>query len=877
MKNFSFKSILPHIIAVAVFLVATFIFCKPAFESGVVLKQSDLSSWHAMSHQSFQYKEQHGHFPLWVTSMFSGMPAYQVAIEGSWNPMALISKLPELWLPEPFNFFFLACIGFYFLTQCLRIRPWAGIMGAIMFAYCSFSPIIITAGHVTQMLALGYAPAVIGAAILIFRKKYLLGTVLTGYITALQIAQGHQQVSYYLFLILVIMSISYVFYFIKKRETTHLIKSLGLLLIGGILGILANAINLFPTYDYAKESKRGGQLVMNTENKSHEKIENGRTTGLSKDYAFQWSYGRAETWTLMFPGVMGYGTHVAVRDNEPYVFPSLDENSHVAKYVTETMNVPAEASNQILGQLSYSLYWGDQPFTNGPVYLGAIACMLFIMGMFYLNGKHKWWIFAATVFGIVLAWGSNFPAFNYFLFDHLPLYNKFRVPTMALIIPQITVPLLAALYVSKLATDNIADSEKWKKFKAGLIATGVVLLLGLGTYFITDFSNENKQRTAQFTALYNAKDPQIQQKLTGLKAKSDNSVFEWLLTSLGSAPEADRTARAVVSALRQDRASLYIKDYFRSLIFILLAVAALWLFVKNKIKGNVLFIALALLSFIDLYMIGTKYLNEKSFTSKDSYSNDEFPLSAADRQILADKDPNYRVLDLTGDTFQDAKPAYYHKSIGGYHAAKLGIYDDLTSNQFFDSTGRLNMGVINMLNAKYIIQAQGNEKVALTNPDALGNAWFVKAVVLADGPVAEMKGLTNLNTKDTAVVDKKFSAQVSGIAPADSTSTITMTKFDNDAISYQTNAKAKHLAVFSEIFYKDWAAYIDGNKVDIVKANYVLRALPVPAGAHTIEFKFEPKLFLLSNKISMVTGWLLFILLLAAIALELYQSKKEEA
>lgn len=878
MKNFNFKSILPHLIAVGIFLLAALIFGRPALENGVVLQQTDLSSWQAMSHQSFLYKEQHGHFPLWVTSMFSGMPAFQVALEGPWTPLNIISKLPELWLPQPFNFFFLACISFYFLTQCLRLRPWAGIMGALMFAYATFSPIIITAGHVTQMLALGYAPAVIGACILIFRRKYILGFALAAYLTAMQIAQGHQQVSYYLFLVLIIMSVALGIYYIKQGKAGHLIKSLGLMAVAGVIGVLVNAVSMFPTYDYAKESKRGGQLVIDEKDKGHEKIVQGRTTGLSKDYAFQWSYGKAETWTLMIPGVMGYGTHVAQRDGEPYIFPSINENSHVVKYLSETMNLPQQTIDQLSGQLSTSLYWGKQPFTNGPVYLGAIACFLFIMGMFYLNNKHKWWIFVSALLGIVLAWGSNFAAFNYFMFDHFPLYNKFRVPTMALLIPQIMVPLLAAMYVSKLTDNEVAPEEKWKKFKYGLIATGVVMVLGLGLYFTSDFSNENKARTTQFNSLVSAKDPQIQEKIAGIPGGSDNSLYEMFVASLGAAPEAQSTARSVVNAFRKDRASLFLTDYFRSLIFILIAAAFIWLYLKNKLKENIMMIALALFSFVDLYMIGVKYLNEKSFTTKDAYESEEFPMTNADRQILEDKSPNYRVLNLAGkDPFQDAKPSYHHKSVGGYHAAKLGIYDDLTAHQFFTPQGQINMGVLNMLNTKYIIQQNGNNTVAMQNPEALGNAWFVKHVLQANGPVEEMKGLSNLNTRDTAVVDKKYAAQLSGIVAADSSSSIQMTKFDNDAITYQANAKGKHFAIFSEIFYKDWNAYIDGKKTDIVKANYVLRALPVPAGNHTIEFKFEPQVYFTSRTITLITGWLLAVILIGAFVYEYLKNKKEKA
>ena len=325
MKQLNFKKVLPHLIAVALFLVVAAIFCKPAFEADTILKQSDITGWQGMSHQSFEYKEKHGKFPLWATSMFSGMPAYQIALEGAWSPLGYIDRAIQLWLPQPMNFFFLACISFYFLCICLRLKPYVGILGAIGFAYCSFSPIIITAGHNTQMFALGYAPAVVGAVILIFEKKYITGFALAALFTALQIGQGHQQISYYLFLVLAAMSIAYLVTFIKQKDYSHLTKSLTLIIVAGVLGVAVNALTLLTTYDYAKESKRGGQLVLDESGKNKDVVKDGKTAGLSKDYAFQWSYGQAETFSLMFPGVKGYGTHYAERDGDQYIFPKLDE------------------------------------------------------------------------------------------------------------------------------------------------------------------------------------------------------------------------------------------------------------------------------------------------------------------------------------------------------------------------------------------------------------------------------------------------------------------------------------------------------------------------------------------------------------------------
>ena len=875
MANFDFKKLIPHAVAVGIFLLVTVIFCKPALESGVVLKQSDISSWQAMSHQSMEYKAAKGHYPLWVSTMFSGMPAFQIAIEGAWSPLFVIDRAFQLWLPKPMNFFFLACISFYFLCMCLRVRPYAAIIGAIAFAFCTYSPIIITAGHDTKMLTLAYSPALIGAAILLFNKKYFSGFALTALFTALEVGSGHQQVSYYVFLIMVVMSIFFIAHAVKLKDTKDLIKSLGLLVAAGLLGLAVNTITLLPTYDYAKYSKRGGQLKMDETNKANDKVVDGKTTGLSKEYAFQWSYGRAETMSLMFPGVKGYGSYYAQRDGENYLFPQLKDDANVVTYMTGLF--PQAPADQIAQQMSQSLYWGDQPFTNGPVYIGAIICFLFLFGMFYLDGKHKWWIFTASLLGILLALGSNFDGFNTFMFNSLPLYNKFRVPTIALVIPQILFPIIAVLTLDKLIT-NFNEKESWKKFKLGLIATGLTFLIGFAFYATSDFGNENRERTTAFNKLWQSKNADFQTKYALLneqyKGQRDNQVYENWIFQLQQNPEAEKTARGIVTELKKDRGAIMLKDLIRSLIFVVIAASLIALYIKNKFSYTLMLAGVTLAATIDLLGVGMHYLNAKSFDNKENYDAVEFPLTNADRTILADKDPNYRVFNASvGSPFEEAKTSYYHKSIGGYHAAKLGIYDDLSTYQM---SGRPNAAVLNMLNAKWIITGEGDKTQAIQNPLALGNAWFIKGITFVNGPVAEMKGLTNLNTKDSAVVDESFKPIVTNFSPADSTSNIKMTAYDNDAISYESNSASNNLAVFSEIYYKDWKAYLDGKEVPFFKANYVLRAMVIPAGKHVVEFKFVPTIFFISKKISAVAGWLLSILLLATLFFEWKRTNKND-
>ncbi|MBS1743708.1 MAG: YfhO family protein [Bacteroidetes bacterium] len=871
MKQFNFRKLVPHAVAIGIFLVVTLIFCKPALEPGVMLNQGDVTGWQGMSHQSAEYKAQHGHYPLWATSMFCGMPAYQIFMEGAWSPLSIVNSAFQLWLPKPLNFFFLACISFYFLCICLRIKPYAAIIGAIGFAYASFSPIIITAGHDTQMMALAYAPAVIGAVLLIFDKKYISGFVLTAMLTALQIGAQHQQISYYLFLVLLAMTISYAIRFFRNGEAAHFFKSTGLIAVAGLLGLACNALVLMTSYDYAKESKRGGQLIMDDSQRKHENIKDGKTTGLSKDYAFQWSYGKGETFSLMFPGANGYGLHYSDRDGEPYLFPKLDENSNVAKFFTDKLNVPEDQAINYAMQESRDIYWGDQPFTSGPVYLGAVICFMFLFGMFYLDNKDKWWILAVSVFGILLSWGSNLPGFNYFMFDHLPLYNKFRVPTMTLVIPQLLFPVIAALTLNKLSETN--EEQNRKAFKFAGIAAAIAFISVFAFYVSSDFSKENKQRTAKFNQIYALKDSTMYAKMNELnKAErplTDNQLYEGMISNLKGAPEAERTAREMVTALRKDRAAFLLADIWRSLIFVLITAGFIALYLKKIIKPALLIAGVSLVAAIDLLGFGMKYLNDKSFSSKDRYEQNEFPLTAADEEILKDKDPNYRVFNTS--SLEESKTSYYHKSIGGYHPAKLGIYDDLMTYQL---NGTPNVSVVNMLNAKYIIQHQGDKTQAIRNPEAMGNAWFVKGVKLVNGPVAEMKALDDFSPADTAIIDQQYASLINGITPADSSATITMSSFDNDAISYKTTSNASHVAIFSEIYYKDWKAYIDGKPAPFFKANYVLRGMVVPAGNHTIEFKFEPAVYFTGDKIGMISSWLVAIMALGFVLYSLVVKPK---
>ncbi|MES2776900.1 MAG: YfhO family protein [Bacteroidota bacterium] len=877
MKSFNWKSLIPHLIAVGVFLLVALIFCSPALDSSVVIQQGDMAGTQGMTHQSFEYQQLHGHLPLWTTNMFGGMPAFQTVFEGPFNPLGIIDKILQLGLPKPINYFFLLSLGFYFLTVFLNIRTWVGIVASLAYAYCLYDPIIAVVGHQTKILAMAYAPALLGSIILIFEKKYLKGFILSALFTALELQQNHTQISYYLFLVIALMTITYMVRWVMVKDFKHVGIAFGLALVAGTIGVLANAVTILPVADYVRESKRAGQLVMDGRIDSATNIiKDNKTKGMSKEYAFQWSYGKVETMSLMFPGVMGYGYHGSERDGDTRVFPELTETSHVAEYLNEKLG--GDQGSNIAPQLGGNLYWGDQPFTAGPVYLGAIVCFLFLFGMFYLDNKHKWWALAAAVLGILLSWGSHFMALNGFMFDYFPFYNKFRVPTLALFIPQLVFPIVGALALNKLCSNQ--NEETWKKFRLSVIATGVVFAIAAAMYFTADYAKENKARTSAFNVAFANPADQAggQAKMDSinrnpkLQPEADNQLYEnFVFQSKGDV----QMAKGTLTALREDRASLFGKDILRSFAFVALTIVLIGLFIRKKINMGVMLGGVGILILIDLLSIGFKYLNKTSFTSKDGYENKVFEKMPYDDEILKDTDPNYRVFNFAGgDPFQESKTSYYHKSIGGYHPTKLALYEDLITYQI----SKNNQQVLDMLNTKYIVfqNPQTKQPTAERNPGALGNCWFVKGITYVKGGVEEMRALTAFNPKDTAIVDEKYKADIGAVSPADSLSTIKQTAFDNDAIKYESNSPVAALAIFSEIYYKDWYAYIDGAKGKVIKANYALRGLAVPAGKHTIEFKFEPASYKTGSMLTSIASWLLIILLLAYVAKEFFMKKKQE-
>lgn len=841
MKNFNFKKILPHIIAVVVFLIVAVVYCKPALE-GKVVTQQDVQNWRGMSQQSVEFHDKYGYYPLWTNSLYSGMPAYQIFLDARTHVLVgYLGNVITLGLPKPISFFFLACICFYLLCIVVGINPWLSIMGGLAYAYSTFDPVITTVGHDTQMISIGYMPAVLAGLLLLFQKKYWSGFALTAFFASLLIGQNHVQMVYYT---LIIAAIMYGAFFIKSYKEKQLpvaLKSGVLGLIAGVLGLACSAVTMMPTAEYAKESTRGGRSELTQDNAG-----NKTKGGLDKEEAFRWSYGIGETFTFILPDLYGGGS----RNKQ------LGSDSKFAEKLTE-VNVPED---QAIQEASYSTYWGNQASTAGPVYLGAIICFLFIFGLFYVKSWYKWWIIAASAVAILLAWGANLKGINYFIFDHLPLYNKFRAVTMSLVIPQFCFPLLAVLAVNKLMDETDWD-HAWKKLRLSVYVTGAILILLAGFYFTASFSGSSDK---------------------ALKDNFKQSMLQQVPQGQQPPPQLEQQAEAfssqLLSALRGDRKDLMGGDLLKNILLIGIAVVLIGLFIKQKIKPVILLAGLIVLSSFDLLSVANRYLNSDSFVEDSDFESAFLP-NEADQQILKDPDhANFRVFDQTAQSpfYSDSRTSYHHNSIGGYHPAMLALYEDIIDNQL--SKG--NMKVYDMLNTKYFIgrNPQTGKPVAQLNPDAFGNAWLVKGIKYVPNADEEMDVLDSTDLKDTAVVDKRFQSQIKQAPVPDSSAFIKLKQNLNDKIDYTFHSATPQFAVLSEVYYPlGWNAFIDGKKTDYVKTDYMLRGMYVPAGDHEIEFRFEPKSYTTGRMITIIANLLVMLALLAAIVVYIRRKPKPDA
>jgi hypothetical protein len=833
--NFDFKKLIPHAIAVVIFVIVAIAYCKLALD-GQVLNAHDNIGWRGMAQQSFEKKEQYGHFPKWTNSMFGGMPTYQIALEGTHNiSFHYVSYILTLGLPKPINFFFLACLSFYLLALVLRINPWIAIMGALSYAYSTYDPVIIGAGHDTKMLAIGYAPLVVAGLLLLFQKKWWLGSVALVTGLALQMGTNHLQIVYYTLLILGAITVGYFIDSFKKKELATALKATAIAAVIGIITLGTNAMGILTTWEYAKESMRGGvsELKETTD-------KNTTSGGLDKDYAFKYSVGIAETFTLFVPGI--YGGSNGGREYKTSQF--ADEMQKVG--------YPEDQALQYANGISY---WGQQQPTSGPVYFGAVLMLLFIFAMFFEKGWLKWSLFAAGFFGIILAWGKNFESINYFLFDYLPLYKKFRAPSMGLVMPQLCFVILAVVAVNNLLFGN-NSAERIKKVlkQTAIAAVAIVAILGF-LYFSFDYVSPGDARLKENMA----------------SAMMQQATQQGQQPTAEMQQQAEQFGKGFTTAIQADRKALFAGDLFRSLIFIALALVVLWLAGNKKFQPMPVMLILLALSTFDLLAVGKRYLNDSNFVDPSDFDN-SFAMTEADKMIKQDKG-YYRVLNTTVDFTNESVTAYHHNSIGGYHPAKLQIYQDLIEHQI----GRNNMQVLNMLNTKYFIvqNPQNGQPIAQMNPGAFGPVWFVKGIKYVANGKEEMKALDSTNLRDTAVVQRKFKSFIASEPVADSTASIQLIENKNDIILYESNAASNQFAAFSEVYYTaGWNAFIDGKKAEIVKTNYALRGLAVPAGKHKIEFRFEPKSYELGDTLSFISVLIVYLIVFGGLFMTWKTSKQ---
>ncbi|MBI5372020.1 MAG: YfhO family protein [Sphingobacteriales bacterium] len=823
MNNPLLKKWLPHAIAVLLFLVVSALFCKPALE-GNVMNQHDNVGWKGMAQNAFEYKEKNGHFPLWNPNLFSGMPNYQVAMEGK-TILPDTVKIFSLGLPKPMNFFFLACLCFYILALVLGARPVLGMLGALAYSFSTYNPVIVAAGHDTQMLATGFMPLLMAGLLSIYHKKYWLGLALTTFGTYQQISVNHLQVSYYFFLIAALVTIGYLVKWIKEKDFKHIGIAGALTIVSALIGVAGNALVLKTTSEYSKFTMRGGKDI----SIEGDSVKVAKTSGLDTGYAFEYSLGKAEAVTLIMPNAFG-GSSSSMSGEGSAVIGKLTSRG-----------IPETDAQQVAQSLPR--YWG-QLYTSGPAYLGVIICLLGLIGFVLVKTPLRWSLLAATLLGIFMAWGKYFAGFNTFLFERLPLYDKFRSPAFAQVIPQFAVGIMAVLTLQQLFFADRSRDLLNASFKKILYALGGLFALLAMLYIALDYSS-----------------PFDAQIIAGYTDKSGS----------------DEMGRLIVSGLKEDRKSLFGGQLLRALGLALLTLGILWLYAKNKINALTGAVVLLLVSTLEIAMVSKTYFKDDLFVTPDEYANTNFAAGPVDEEILKDKDPNYRVLNLAGtsagSTFSESKTSYFHKSIGGYHPAKLRIYQDIIEKYL---SGRPHPGVINMLNTKYIIVAdpQNGQPGLIRNPDTFGPCWLVSHVKQVSNRVEAINALGNVNLKDTAIIlndDAKGLVQ----PQRDSLSTIKMTKFDNDAVEYEASGNGPQFAVFSEIYYpKGWNAYVDGKKATYINTNYILRGISLPAGKHSIRFVFEPESVKQGRSIMFIASILITLIFLGGLFMAWKESKK---
>ena len=789
----NFKQIIPHIVSLSLFVIVALMYFNPLLK-GRKISQSDITQHIGMAKEVNDFREATGEEPYWAESAFSGMPTYPI---GTYFPNDYITSLDRFirFLPRPADYLFLYFLSFYILLLAFKIDWKIAIVGSLAFGFSTYLIIIFGAGHNSKAHAIAYMPLVLAGIIFIFKKRYLLGFIVTSIATALEIKANHPQMTYYLLFSILILGVVELIDAIQKNKTKQFITQSSIIIVAMLLAVGLNSSRLLATKEYADVSTRGKTALTINPDGTKKEV----TTGLSKEYITQFSYGKAETFNLFVPRYMGGGT-----------VESLDKKSNTYQYVSSIAG--SKQADGFTKQV-YT-YWGDQLIVEAPAYIGAVMLFLFFLGVFILKGKYKYWLAASSVFAILMSWGKNFQFLTDFFIDYVPLYNKFRAVSSFQVIAELCIPLLGFLAVKEFFFSKTDKEQKQIALKKALYSSVGLIVIGL--LYALSFSTFEGIRDASY------------------------SEYDGLL-----------------DAVKADRLSMLYTDSFRSIVLIGIGFVVLWLFLKQQLKYTTSIIAFAVLILFDLVQVNLRYVNADDF--KEARAIDKpFKASAADLQILKDKS-HYRVANFSTDPFQDGRTSYFHKSIGGYHAAKLGRYQDLIEFQL----SKQNMQVYNMLNVKYfIIPGDDVEEVAQQNPDANGNAWFVKNIKYVQTADQEIRALDSTLTKSTVVVNENnIHKKINLSSEVDSLAYIRLTEYSLNSLTYETSSKFDEFAVFSEIYYKDgWKSYIDGELQLYTNVNYILRGLEIPKGEHIIKFKFEPSVIKTGNTISLISYALMLLI-----------------
>jgi hypothetical protein len=818
-----FKRNSVHLIIVAIFIAISFAYFITPLTQGKVLFQSDVSQAQSMQKEINDVKAATGKAPLWTNQMFGGMPAYQIWASFPSNITSHVIDVLKVVFPNPVDTILLYLLGAYLLFSVLRLSPWLAAAGAIAFAFSSYNFIYITAGHSNQAYAIAFFAPLLAGIILTLRGRYLLGASLTAFFLAMEIRSNHVQMTYYLLLSIAILLGIELYHAIKDKQTKPFLKSMGFLAAGIVLAIAVNAGTLWTTYEYSQYTIRGkaNLTAKGTEGPNH---------GLDKDYAYTWSQSVGECLTFLIPNAYGGGSSTVA-----------DDDSKAVKILTDK----GVDAGQAQGFVSQSLYYGNKPSTFGPWYFGAAICFLFILGLLIVKNRIKWWVLGAVLLSMLLSFGKNLPFLSDFFFNYVPMYNKFRAVESTLVIAAFCFPILALLAVNEVII-NTDKAFIFKRAKIAFYITGGLLLIMIG----------------------------VPQLLLSFRA-DEHAAFVANLTQIFKGDTG--TANSVANAIIDDRESLERADAIRSLIFVVLTAGLLWLIIKQKIKANIAALVLAVIVIIDMWGVDKRYLKDANFVAKSDLEQQYTPREV-DQFILKDTDPNFRVFDMTsGDPFHDSHSSYFYKTVGGFHSARLRRFDELIQNQF---TKSVNHDVLDMLNTKYIITVDpksGNAGMQ-ANQTACGNVWFVKSVKFADNADQEMQAISSFSPKDEAIVDKQYKGMIDGKsvgADQAPTTTIKLTKYEPEHLTYESSSPVAQVAVFSEIYYdKGWSMTIDGKESPYFRADYLLRAAVIPIGNHTIKFDFHPTSYYAGENISLA-GSILLVLALGGAAYT--ETKKKPA